>query len=548
MAIKNPRDFAESLRKNKVQYESLWDSVSTLMGDGVFNRMNGDYDSGKEESADEETYDPAIRRIRNTISDYYMGLLFPIKNPFFLLYPGETGFHKEWYDKISSIITRYLQSSASGFYENAGTFFQDWTTYGNAALSVFETEDKDAPYFIKAYGVDCLSFSEGKNGSPNYFAYHDKYYASDLVETFGYNNVPNDVAAEYDNGGDKLFEVVLSLIPNVDFVKGSAGKNGKQYVGYWYVGGDTKPILTEYYDEKPIAVARQIKTRGQIYGKSEISQNIGTLKTINASIFTAILNMKNTALPPMGVYSNSIMEGNEIDNTAGGLTVFDTNVMLNGATPIFPIMEQGDVSPLFNVLTTYLKDEIAKLNRMDLIVDLEQRTNMTATEFLRRLALKGDALGAILTRLLNQLEPFFERIINISVRSGLVSLDDAPDEVKELIKKGKKWYKIGYNTAVNSLLDGAKQSDLLNAINIIGATAGFDPSIAQDLDLYSVLKEQFGDGMLGSALTATISQHTENKKAIAEQQQQLAQSQVDMNLARANKDMAQSSNAYERQV
>lgn len=548
MAIKNPRDFADTLRNNKAEYESLWDDVSTLMGDGAFNRLNGDYETGRETAADDETYDPAIRRIRNTISDYYMGLLFPIKNPFSLLYPTETGLYKSWYDDVTNKILAYLQSSASGFYENAGVFFQDWTTYGNAALSVFETEDKDAPYFIKSYGIDCLSFSEGKNGMPNYFAYHDKYYASDLVETFGYNKVPSEVAAEYDNGSDKLFEVVLSLIPNTDFVKGASGKNGKQYVGYWYIGSDNQPIATEYYDEKPIAVARQIKTRGQIYGKSEISQNIGTLKTINASIFTAILNMKNTALPPMGVYSNSIMNGEEIDNTAGGLTVFDTNVMLNGATPIFPIMEQGDVSPLFNVLTTYLKDEIAKLNRMDLIVDIEQRTNMTATEFLRRLALKGDALGAILTRLLNQLEPFFERIVNISLRSGLIDLKNAPDEVKELVKSGKKWYKIGYNTAVNSLLDGAKQSDLLNSINLIGATAGFDPSIAQDLDFYSVLKEQFGNGMLGSALTVSTSQHMENKKAVAAQQQQLAQSQVDMNLAKANKDMAQSSNAYERQV
>lgn len=548
MAIKNLREFADSLKSNKAEYQTLWADVSQMMGDGAFNRLNGDYQSYRNVPADEETYDPAIRRIRNTIADYYMGLLFPIKNPFFLLHPSETGLYKSWYDQVSAAITGYLQSAESGFYENAGTFFQDWTTYGNAGLSVFETGDKEAPYFIKSYGIDCLSFSEGKNGSPNYFAYHDKYYSSDLVETFGYDKVPQGVKNDFDTGGNALFDVVLAIIPNLDFKKGASGKNGKQYIGYWYVDSDQTPILTEYYDEKPIAVARQIKIRGQVYGKSEISQNIGSLRTINASIFTAILNMKNTALPPMGVYSNSIMNGEEVDNTAGGLTVFDTNVMLNGATPIFPIMEQGDVSPLFNVLTTYLKDEIAKLNRMDLIIDLEQRTNMTATEFLRRLALKGDALGAILTRLLNQLQPFFERIINISLRSGLINMDEAPDEIKELVKSGKKWYKIGYNTAVNSLLDGAKQSDLLNAINIIGASANFDPSIAQDLDLYSVLKEQFGDGMLGSALTTSKQQHLENKQALVQQQAQMAQSQVDMNLAKANKDMAQSQNAYERQV
>lgn len=548
MAIKNLREFADSLRNNKTEYEDLWSDVSQLMGDGAFDRLNDDYDSDKDTPADEETYDPAIRRIRNTISDYYMGLLFPIKNPFFLLHPNETGLYKSWYDSVSNAIVRYLQSSESGFYENIGTFFQDWTTYGNAGLAVFETGDKENPYFIKSYGVDCLSFSEGKNGLPNYFAIHDKHYSSDLVETFGYDSVSNEIRVDYDKGGNSLYNVTLAIVPNIDFKKGASGKNGKQYIGYWYVGEDQQPILTEYYDEKPMSVARQIRTRGQIYGKSEISQNIGTLRTINASIFTAILNMKNTAMPPMGVYSNSIMNGNEIDNTAGGLTVFDTNVMLNGATPIFPIMEQGDVSPLFNVLTTYLKDEIAKLNRMDLIIDLEQRTNMTATEFLRRLALKGDALGGILTRLLNQLAPFFERVVNISVREGLVDMNAAPDEVKKLWKDGKKWFKIGYNTAVNSLLDGAKQSDLLNALNIIGASASFDPSIAQDLDLYSVLKEQFGDGMLGSAMIVSKDQHLENKQALVQQQAQMAQSQVDVNLAKANKDLASSNNAYERQV
>ena len=548
MVVKNARQFADSLKNNKNMYMSLWSDVSTMMGDGVFSRLNGAYNDKDSTPADEETYDPAIRRIRNTIADYYMGLIFPFKNPIQLVHPTEIGLYKEWYDQITNIIVGYLQSADSGFYENAGTFFQDWTTYGTAGLSVFETGEKDKPYFIKSYGVDCLSFAEGRNGAPNYFAYHDKYYASDLVETFGYDKVPSSVQADFDTGKDTLHQVVLAILPNKEYEKGKSGKVGKEYVGYWFVDSEQEPILTEYYDEKPIAVARQIKIRGQIYGRSEISQNIGTLKTINASIFTAILNMKNTALPPMGVYSNSIMNGAEIDNTAGGITVFDTNVMLNGAVPIFPINEQGDVSPLFNVLVTYLKDEIAKLNRMDLIIDIEARTNMTATEFLRRLALKGDALGALVTRLLNQLDPFLQRIINISVRSGLVNMDEAPDEIKELYKKGKNWFKLAYNTAVNSLLDGARQSDLLNSLNIIGAAAQFDQSMLYDLDLYAPLKEQFGNTMLGSALTTSIQDHQKKKEAALQQQQNQQQSEIDMNLAKANKDMVQSQNAYERQV
>lgn len=548
MVVKNARVFADSLKQNKATYMSLWSEVSTMMGDGVFTRMNGAYNDRDSTPADEETYDPAIRRIRNTIADYYMGLVFPFKNPIQLVHPKDVGLYKDWYDQATSAIVRYLQSADSGFYENAGTFFQDWTTYGTAGLSAFETGEKDKPYFVKSYGVDCLSFAEGRNGAPNYFAYHDKYYASDLVETFGYDKVPVSVQSDYETGKDTLHQVVLAILPNKDFDKTKSGKLGKEYIGYWYVDGEQDPILTEYYDEKPIAVARQIKIRGQIYGRSEISQNIGTLKTINASIFTAILNMKNTAMPPMGVYNNSIMNGAEIDNTAGGITVFDTDVMLNGATPIFPINEQGDVSPLFNVLTTYLKEEIAKLNRMDLIIDIESRTNMTATEFLRRLALKGDALGAVITRLLNQLEPFLQRIINLSVRAGLVDMESAPDEIQELHKKGKPWFKLAYNTAVNSLLDGAKQSDLLNSINIVAAAASYDQSVLLDLDLYAPLKEQFGNTMLGSALTASIIEHKQNKQAALQAQQNQQAAETDATLAKASKDMAASQNAYERQT
>lgn len=548
MAIRNMRAYADSLRKNKVRYESLWNQVSTLLGDGAYQRLQGVYTGEESKTNENITYDPAIRRIVNTVSDYYLGMVFPLKNPFSLLSPFQTGLYKDWYDKQTKRILNYLQSPDSGFYENAGSVFQDWVKYGNAGFGVFETGNKDKPYFVRGYGIDCLSFNEGRNGAPGYFAIHDKFYSSDIVETFGYDKCPKEIQSDYDNASDNLHEVVCTIVPNSDFKKGSAGKNGMEFLGYWFVGAEQTPIETDEYPELPIAVMRQIKIRGQVYAKSEISMNVGTLQTINASIYTAILNMKNTALPPMGIYKNSVLNGNELDNSAGGLTIFDTDVLLNGATPVFPIMEQGDISPLFNVLVEYLKSEINRLNRMDLIVDIESRTNMTATEFLRRLALKGDALGAILTRLLNQLQPFFTRIVNISDRAGLIDWETAPKEVKDAKKAGKEWYRIGYNTAVNSLLDGVKNSDLLNSINVIAAASSVDQAVMIDVDMYPPLKEHFGDGILGAALTATTSEHKDNKNKAMENAQANTQADTDSKLAKANKDNASAGNAYTRDV
>jgi hypothetical protein len=89
---------------------------------------------------------------------------------------------------------------------------------------------------------------------------------------------------------------------------------------------------------------------------------------------------------------------------------------------------------------------------------------------------------------------------------------------------------------------------LLNAINIIGAATSFDQSIVADLDLYAVLREQFGNTLVGAALTKTVAEHQESKQAMLAQQQQLAQSEIEGNMAKAQKDLASSNNAYERQV
>ena len=78
--------------------------------------------------------------------------------------------------------------------------------------------------------------------------------------------------------------MVLCIVPNLAYKKGTSGKNGKAYLGHWFVGDETEPVLVEYYDEKPIAAMRMIKTRGHLYAKSEISQNVGTLKVINADV------------------------------------------------------------------------------------------------------------------------------------------------------------------------------------------------------------------------------------------------------------------------
>ena len=39
MAIKNLREFADTLKSNKVEYQGLWADVSQMMGDGAFNRL-----------------------------------------------------------------------------------------------------------------------------------------------------------------------------------------------------------------------------------------------------------------------------------------------------------------------------------------------------------------------------------------------------------------------------------------------------------------------------------------------------------------------------
>ena len=279
-----------------------------------------------------------------TNNDIYVGVVGPVRT-------GKSTFIRKFMELVvlDNITDESEKKRATDELPQAGLGKQIMTCepkfVPNNAVSVKVDEE----LFVNVRLVDCVGYvfkdalghTEGESPRMVKTPWFEQAIAFDEAAKVGTNKVINDHST--------IGVLVTTDGSIVDIDRES------------YVDAEQEPILTEYYDEKPIAVARQIKIRGQIYGRSEISQNIGTLKTINASIFTAILNMKNTALPPMGVYSNSIMNGAEVDNTAGGITVFDTDVMLNGAQPIFPIAEQGDVSPLFNVLTTYLKEEIAKL-------------------------------------------------------------------------------------------------------------------------------------------------------------------------------------------
>lgn len=77
---------------------------------------------------------------------------------------------------------------------------------------------------------------------------------------------------------------MLAIVPRDDFTPGALGKKGCKYVGYWFEESENKAFWAEDYEDMPIAVARAVKIRGEVYGRSAGTMLISTIRCINEAV------------------------------------------------------------------------------------------------------------------------------------------------------------------------------------------------------------------------------------------------------------------------
>lgn len=568
-----------ALKAEREKYVARWNEVSKYVGIRVDPQTYMYCDEGnKSKDLDKFTEDPTAALSVQQAADYLKGIMWGNGDGAITLEPSEDLLDMvdksavdDWFKYASARLLEQMNHPSAGLNTALNPYMYDQQAFGTSGIGAFVNSgygmgvDTNVLVF-RPYGVDTLCIDEGKNGLPEVVFNTYQWRVNRLVSEFcedkdGFNQkafdkLPEKVKDAYKNNQmNRIFTVVQAIMPRNEYVPGALGKNGCKYCGYWFEESESSFFHVEDYRDLPIAVARAIKIRGEVYGRSSGSMLMSTIRCINSAVSLSMQAMAKMVNPPIGILNTALFGDDVVDTSENGLTVFNA-AMLAGANPIMPMQDVGDPNQLVQWLVPYLNEKVATAFKIDILLDFSAQSDMTATESLQRFSIRGRSIsGMIMQQKTELFEPLIRRCVSICMEKGVMGISPdntkavkdlinkgkreriIPDAVIECIKDGKEWYKIHFNNEVDRLGKTEKVDDLLKLLNVIQVMMVVNPQISAAINWYALLND-VSDAL---GLKHNIVSEKEFKAQIAaqaEQQAQLMQAQTGQLQAASNRDNA----------
>ena len=206
---------------------------------------------------------------------------------------------EEWFKFATAQALYHMNHSDSGFHTALSAYAYDQVSFGTSGLGCFVNDDfrnqlADNALTFRNYGIDNTRIAEGKNGIPETVGCSYHWKTSRIVGEFAMTNgvidgkkfakLPKSVKECYNsNKLNEEFDIVFMVYPRMDYNPTKIGKRGTRYRGVWFM--DDKDSNNFFYEEdfstKPIAMARQVKVRGETYGRSSGTLLLSSIKSVN---------------------------------------------------------------------------------------------------------------------------------------------------------------------------------------------------------------------------------------------------------------------------
>jgi hypothetical protein len=580
----NIREMWTSMKTLGDRYKPLWDDISNYAAISVEPDYLWNNNQNKSQQRDEYVDDPTSALSVNQAGDYLIGIMWGSGEEVFDLIPSryvlefaESSDVEEWFKFATAQALYHMNHSESGFHTALSAYAYDQVSFGTSGLGCFVNDDfrnqlADNALTFRNYGIDNTRIAEGKNGIPETVGCSYHWKTSRIVGEFAMTNgvidgkkfakLPKSVRECYNsNKLNEEFDIVFIVYPRMDYNPTKIGKRGTRYRGVWFM--DDKDSNNFFYEEdfatKPIAMARQMKVRGETYGRSSGTLLLSSIKSVNFMVSTVIEILEKMANPSLGMFNNAIFGDNVLDTSANGITVFNTALMSGQKDPLFPLYDVGDPSGIINFLIPYLNDKITTGFKVDALLDFNNSKDMTATESLQRYNIRGKSISGMLRQQkIEGLEPVIKRSVSLLMSLGELGVNPAqdkerakalfergknnrviPEAVLEVIKSGKAWFEIKYNNEMEKLMRTEVVQNLLTVIQSITAIAALQPDIIQAVNWYKLLKDINDNLDYNNQILWSESEFKENIARAAEARATAMQLQAGQAGASIEKDMAQ---------
>lgn len=582
----------------KVEWERnrpAWIDISRFVGITV--DTNYMYNSGnqakKGQDLDVFVDDPTAALCVNQAGDYMMGIMWGTGDRVFDIVPSryvtaliDAEAVKDFYAFATDQALYHMNHPDAGLATSMKAYSYDQQAFGTSGIGTFLNKSflnsvSENALIFSNYGVDNLVVDEGKGGQCDivFVVYNWKInrIMGEFCKTDGeiddqkVAKLPNAMKDAYKSGNfNQNFKIVFGFFPREDYDPKLKGKRGARYKGVWFMDDatDNKTFFEEDFIERPIAVARAIKVRGEVYGRASGTLLMSTIKGVNFMVGTSIEIIEKMSNPSLGLFSNSIFGDSVLDSSPNGMTIF--NAALAGATrdPVFPLYDVGDPSKILQFLVPYLNEKVTTGFKVDALLDFSSAKEMTATESLQRYAIRGKSLSGMLLQQKNeQLVPTAKRSISLLMSIGELGVSpdkidavkqlksvgqDAriiPDAVIQVMRDGKPWYELKWNNELEKLTRTEAVQNLVQIIQAITAIAALYPDIIHAVDWYKLLKDINDNLDVNNQILITAKEFKAKIEAAAEQRRQMMALQAGemgstaaKNMASANKSNTEAKN------
>jgi len=576
-------------KAKRSEYTALWSTISRYTGITFdINYFESTETAQGSKQLDEFVEDPTSAISINQFGDYLVGIMWGTGQNAFKLKPSryvteliDEGSVQEFYDYATNQSLYHMNHERAGLSGSLQRYSYSTGAFGTAGIGSFPNQafkkgiDENALIF-RDYGVDNIAISEGSSGLVDYVYVKYNWTATKIVNEFCFDTgvmsdkkislLPKEVKDAWNSNAQKEFPLICALFPRNDFNPKLQGKKGTRYKGVWFLEDNKENIFAEDdYKDLPINVARSIKIRGEVYGRSSATLLISSIRALNFILGNTIEILEKMSDPAMGMWDGSIGGDNVVDTSSRGLTVFNPSLN-NGQQPMWQLYDTGDPSGVIQFLVPYLKESITTASKVDALLDYNSEKEMTATESLQRYAIRGKSLSGLLMQQKNELLlPLCKRSVNILWDLGELGIDPKeeraydikqrapqriiPNAVTQVVESGKPWYEIEFNNELENLTRTQYIERLMQFANALQIASTFDQAMVASTDMYKWLEGMFNNLGLNDPIMVGEVKFNKDKAMQQQMQQQMmamqagqAGAEIEEKTSKANKNNKEASN------
>lgn len=572
-----------AMKAEREQAKPLWDDIAKYVGISV----DTDYQWAKSQASksrqlDQFVDDPTPALAVNQFGDYLIGIMWGAGDKALSLEPsrdvldivGDIALVQEFYDFATEQLLYHMNHSGAGLNNALRPYAYDQAAFGTSGIGAFINDDyrngvSHNAIIFRNYGIDNTCIDEGKSGGVDYVFPCYQWKVNRIVGEFCtkngvidealVNELPDQIKQAWQKGNyNQVFKLVFGVLPRADFDPKLKGKRGTKYRGVWFIENEGKIFREEDYAEKPIAMVRQIKVRGEVYGRSSGTMMLSSIRMVNYIVGDTAEILEKMGRPSLGMFNNAMIGDSVLDTSANGLTIFNQQ-FAEGRTPVFPMYDVGDPSALIQYLIPYLNEKIATAFKIDTLLDFSTAKEMTATESLQRYAIRGKSLAGMLQQQKCELwDVLVPRCISILWGLGELGVNPVtnpemaqrlsarglsgriiPQAVLDVANSGRPWYKIRYNNEIEKLTRTEAIQSLTQVLQAIAAIGGMYPQIVEAVDWYRLLDDINNNLDANNQILIGAQAFKDKMAAAAQQQQAIIAAQAGMMAADAGQKASQ---------